>query len=128
MTSVSPPFYFVRDKSSSVAHHWDYERGRSDHALCGCPYMEPKWEGAERPRAVCRACQSRLLTYEARWWKAQAQKLRDELAYLTEQSEKRAAELQERIDNQRRALAQLNAKIERVTSDSGTVSRRRSEP
>ena len=105
------PFYYVRDAGSRAAHHWDYERDRSDHSLCGKPYVDPiAYEGEERPRAVCRACQGLAGTHETRWWKERAQALLEEVASLKDATSSLRAELQRvrtHAENQRRQLAQL---------------------
>ena len=81
--SGDPLHYYVRDKGSAFAHHWDYARSRPDHALCGYPYQSPVWEGEARPRAVCRACQALLAPHEARWWRKKAEALQAEVEALT---------------------------------------------
>lgn len=109
--SDDPLHYYVRDKGSAIAHHWDYVRSRKDHALCGHPYRSPVWEGEDRPRAVCRACQALLPPHEARWWRTRAQAALAELESLsleTEHLRARVAELEQRVENQRRQLRQLN--------------------
>jgi hypothetical protein len=108
-----PLYYYVRDKGSAVAHHWDYLRSRTDYALCGHPYQAPVWEGEDRPRAVCRACQELLPPHEARWWRTKAEALQAELESLrldTEALRTRVAELERHVDNQRSQLRHLNAK------------------
>lgn len=79
----APDFYYVRDKSSRVAHHWDYLGNRPHRALCGHRYEPPiHYEGSARPRAVCRACQSLVPKYEALWWRQSALHLASEKAAL----------------------------------------------
>lgn len=110
--SDDPLYYYVRDKGSAIAHHWDYLRGRNDHALCGHPYRGATWEGEDRPRSVCRACQAMLPAHEARWWKARAEVLQDELDFLVSEAQGLRAEivkLKKHAENQRQQLRQLNA-------------------
>lgn len=77
------PFYYVRDTGSRVAHHWDYEGDLPDQALCGEPFTgEIVYEGEERPRAVCRACQDLTGPHEIRWWKARAASFEPEMNRL----------------------------------------------
>lgn len=105
------PFYYVRDAGSRAAHHWDYERDRTDHSLCGKPYVDPiAYEGHERPRTVCRACQALTGPHESRWWRERAEALLEEVASLKNATSSLRAELQRvrtHADNQRRQLAQL---------------------
>jgi len=141
--SGDPLYYYVRDKGSAVAHHWDYLRSRSDHALCGHPYEAPVWEGEDRPRAVCRACQALLPAHEAGWWRRKAEAIQSEFDSLrpeTDDLRKRVAELEKHIDNQRSQLRHLNAKLgagkraglagDRVSGSSGSKpgSKPRSKP
>jgi len=112
--SGDPLYYFVRDKGSPVAHHWDYVRSRADHALCGHPYQAPVWEGEDRPRAVCRACQALLPPHEARWWRTRAEALQKESESMRLEAEglrTRLAELERQVAIQRSQLRQLNAKL-----------------
>lgn len=82
---IGPPYYFVRDRASRVAHHWDYERERTTRALCGHEYAgEILFEGAEQPSRVCRSCQQLLPPFEARWWRDAARKSLAQLANLKE--------------------------------------------
>jgi hypothetical protein len=82
---VEPPYYFVRDRASRVAHHWDYERERTTRALCGHEYAgEILFEGGEQPSRVCRSCQQLLPPFEARWWRDSAKKSLAQLASLKE--------------------------------------------
>jgi hypothetical protein len=106
-----PPYYYVRDKGSAVAHHWDYLRSRTDHALCGHPYQGATWEGEDRPRAVCRACQAVLPRFDARWWRSRAEALQTEGASSQRQSEdlrKQISLLEKRITDQQNELRRLN--------------------
>src|SRR6478609_1048958 len=105
--SEDPLYYYVRDKGSAVAHHWDYLRSRTDHALCGHAYQGAVWEGEDRPRAVCRACQALLPSHEARWWRAKAEALMEEVELLGLEAER----LRQEITNQRGQLRHLNAKL-----------------
>jgi hypothetical protein len=99
MAAMEPPFYFVRDKGSRVAHHWDYDRDRKTRALCGHQYEdEIVFEGTKRPNSVCRECSEVLPRFESRWWRETAQKSFDQ-----------CARLQERCAN-----AEQDAKISRV--------------
>ena len=108
-----PLYYYVRDRGSAVAHHRDYLGSRIDHALCGHPYRAPVWEGEDRPRAVCRACQALLPRHEAQWWRTKADAFQVELESLrleTEGLRTRVAELKKHVDNQRSQLRHLNSK------------------
>jgi hypothetical protein len=120
-------FFYVRDKSP-VAHHWDYLRNRPDHALCGHGFEDPVALGeVSRPRAVCRACQARLPTAEAQWWRETAEEAAAELEELWADYEKLwtdyervwaeygklAADyerLEKHADNQRREIRKLHKK------------------
>src|SRR5262245_26428799 len=129
---MEPPFYFVRDKVSKVAHHCDYERDRSTRALCGHEYQgDIVWEGEARPSRVCRACQELLPQFEARWWRQAARKLEiklerlersrspvdqevhrlrrqcDQLTYQLGLSRKTIETLERKVDNQRKQLHNL---------------------
>src|SRR4051794_20566734 len=44
-----PPHVYVRDRASSTAHHRNYLNDRSDEALCGHKYIDPK-PGEENDR------------------------------------------------------------------------------
>lgn len=105
---MEPPYYYVRERSASAAHHWDYINGRNDQALCGHDYQDPITLGAvDRPKAVCRACQARIPHYEAIWWRKQAESSLAELTALR----LRHAELELHSDNQRKALAAFHKKL-----------------
>ena len=108
-------YYYVRDRGSSYAHHWDYARSRSDHALCGQPYGGPVWEGEARPKSVCRACQALLAPHEASWWRTKAEALLAETVSFEAQVDElreRVAELEELVARQRVHLRQLNTKVQ----------------
>src|SRR5271166_6088288 len=71
---MEPEFYYVRDTSSKAAHHWDYFGNRDSRALCGHRYEGGiAYEGPDRPRSVCRACQAALPGFEAHWWRSAAE-------------------------------------------------------
>ena len=65
VTMDEPLHWFVRDRGSRAAHHLDYAAPRGDRALCGHGFAEILWEGAQRPRAVCRPCQEAMPSHEA---------------------------------------------------------------
>ncbi|WP_133058792.1 hypothetical protein, partial [Mycolicibacterium peregrinum] len=106
---MEPPFYFVRDSASRVAHHWDYLRNRTATALCGHDYRgEIRWEGDARPAKVCRSCQDVLPQFEAKWWRQGARRIeihRDRL-------EKRNAEIENELTQLRRQINQLTYQLE----------------
>ena len=143
---LQPPYYFVRDKSSRVAHHWDYLRSRDDHALCGSIYrVAIAWHGEQRPRAVCRECQARVPEFDAQWWRDLAESRDSEIEHLnqlvhqlksevseTDDLKTRVASLvsenealKDRVDNQRRALAGLNKA--RVPGQSAPSTKKKSQ-
>ena len=97
---MEPPYFYVRERLWPAAHHWDYLRGRSDHALCGHGYEDPITLGEiPRPKAVCRRCQALLPVYEAEWWREQGEAAVEEAEALR----KRCAELAERADVSRQS-------------------------
>ncbi len=108
---MEPPFYYVRDKGSRVAHHWDYDQDRSWRALCGHSYTDAiAWQGETRPSRVCRACQELLPLYEVRWWKQTAEETSAQCRHLAEElatARGRINQLQTKVDNQRRTLRRL---------------------
>lgn len=130
--AADSPYYYVRDKGSRVAHHWDYARDRTDHALCGYAYQEPVWEGTVRPRAVCRACQELLPAHEVRWWRQKAETLQAELDSLTQETDAltaRVGELENHVAHQRRELSRLQRKsAAQGRPGSGKRSRRTAVP
>lgn len=88
-----PDYYYVRDSGSIAAHHWDYLRDRATHALCGTSYQGSiVFEGASRPRSVCRKCQAALPAYEAKWWRDVAAALSEKLHDLNQQVVRSRAE------------------------------------
>jgi membrane-associated HD superfamily phosphohydrolase len=93
---MEPPFYFVRDKTSHAAHHWDYLRNRRATALCGHDYDDIHWEGSVRPTKVCRSCQEVLPRFEAKWWRKEARR--------AEVHRDRLEEANKRLDGEVRAL------------------------
>lgn len=98
------PYFYVREKSSTAAHHWDYLRDRADSALCGHGYVDPITLGeVPRPKSVCRACQARLPEWEAKWWRQQAEGSSEKLADL----QKKYDGLAVHADNQQRQLRNL---------------------
>ena len=98
---MEPPNFYVREKSSPVAHHWDYLRDRADTALCGHGYVDPITLGeVPRPRSVCRSCQARLPEWEARWWRQRAEEVYEKLEALRKVYDRLAVH----ADNQRRQL------------------------
>lgn len=104
-------FYYVRDTGSRVAHHWDYTRNRTDHALCGHPYSGTNpWESTERPRALCLACQALTGPRELSWLKSAVERMKDEHRQLTERCQAQELELRNlrrKTENQRvRLIAQ----------------------
>lgn len=106
---MNPPYYFVRDKGSRVAHHWDYERDRRSRALCGHEYaQEIIFEGYKQPSRVCRACQDVLPRFEAKWWRQTAQKAAN-----------CCAELEQRCATAERELKHSRSQIERLTYQLG---------
>lgn len=106
---IRPPFWFVRDKKSRVAHHWDYERDRATRALCGHEYEdEIVFEGETLPNRVCRDCQEVVPRFEARWWRETARK-----------SAERCAHLEQRCANSEQELRQLRSQIEGLTYQLG---------
>jgi hypothetical protein len=106
---MKPPYYFVRDKGSRVAHHWDYERDRTNHALCGHEYEgEILFEGGMQPSRVCRACQEALPRFEAKWWRGVAQKLAS-----------RSTSLEQRCATAERNLKQSRSQVEHLTYQLG---------
>jgi len=105
---MEPPFYFVRDKASHAAHHWDYLRNRRATALCGHDYGDIQWEGTARPAKVCRQCQEVLPRFEATWWRTAARRAqvhRDRL-------EKENARLGKELTGLRRQMNQLTYQLE----------------
>lgn len=69
----APPYYFVRDATSKVAHHWSYLEDENDTALCGHEYNgDIVYESSERPPSVCDQCEALLPRYEAQWWRGAA--------------------------------------------------------
>lgn len=109
-----PPYFFVREKASSAAHHWDYLNDRADEALCGHRYDDPITLGeVPRPKAVCRACQARLPEYHAAWWSEQARTAYSQL----EELRTKYNELQEHSNNQRKHLAVLQQKMQDLNRD-----------
>lgn len=105
---MEPPFYFVRDRASSAAHHWDYLRNRRATALCGHDYDDPQWEGTTRPSKVCRRCQEVLPLFEAKWWKNAARRIEVHRARLEESN----ARLQGEVTHLKRQLDQLTYQLE----------------
>lgn len=111
---MEPPYYFVRDRGSRTAHHWDYERDRSTRALCGHEYEdEIIFEGPERPSRVCRACTEELPRFEARWWRDEAIK-----------TAAHCAQLQERWANAHRDVQVSRTQIEKLTYQLGRAEER----
>lgn len=104
--TVSFPYYYVRLKGSRIAHHWDYAKSRTDHALCGEPYFEVTWEGEERPRSVCRDCQALLPPHEARWWRQRAEVAERELEAIRLELQLARGHLKD-LEHKNRALARL---------------------
>ncbi|ULE34046.1 TolC family protein [Mycobacterium sp. IDR2000157661] len=105
---MEPPFYFVRDRASSAAHHWDYLRNRRATALCGHDYDDPQWEGPARPSKVCRRCQEVLPQFEAKWWKKAARRVEVHRAQLEDSN----AKLQSEVAHLKRQLDQLTYQLE----------------
>lgn len=105
---MEPPFYFVRDRASSAAHHWDYLRNRRVTALCGHDYDDPQWEGTDRPSKVCRRCQEVLPKFEAKWWKRAARRVEIHRAHLEDSN----AKLQNEVTHLKRQLDQLTYQLE----------------
>ncbi|WP_131811356.1 hypothetical protein [Mycolicibacterium monacense] len=143
---MEPPFFYVRERSWPAAHHWDYLRDRSDHALCGHGYEDPITLGEiPRPKAVCRRCQALLPIYEAKWWREQAEAAvkeadanRAQSVELAEQAElhhraaDRAAEERDALqakydalvvhaDNQRQKLRELQEARRRAKLQKGSA-------
>lgn len=129
--AMEPPFYYVRDKASSAAHHWDYLRNRRAKALCGQDYVDPQWEGSSRPSRICRSCQEKLPLFEAKWWRKTARRVEihrsrleaenaelrgevtalkrqmDQLTYQLELSMETIENQKQKINNQRKTLSHL---------------------
>lgn len=104
-----PPYFYVREKASAAAHHWDYLNDRADEALCGHGYCDPITLGeVPRPKAVCRACQARLPQYHAVWWSERARTAYSELEELRAKYNK----LEEHSNNQRIHLSVLQKKMQ----------------
>ncbi len=106
--------WYVRDRGSRSAHHLDSEREALDHGLCGRPFDEILWQGAERPRAVCRACQAHLEAYEKRWWQrvaAAEHARRTALEEAQSRSDEQRRSLEQKIENQRLALKGFNERV-----------------
>lgn len=109
-----PVHWFVRDAASRVAHHLDYEVVALDHALCGHPFGAIRWEGPERPRAVCRRCEVRLDTHESRWWQREADVERARQVALEQSSaemDERIRYLEAKLANQRKAIHELEKRL-----------------
>jgi hypothetical protein len=110
-------YYFVRDKGASVAHHWDYQHSRPDHALCGIPFQGPVWEGEVPPRSVCRACQALLAPHDARWWRDRAKRLEsDATKHAAERHDSAAVRssvfrLETLVAFQEKQIAELKARL-----------------
>lgn len=66
--------WFVRDRGSKAAHHFDYSAPLPDRALCGHRFNEVLWEDEERPTRVCTRCQARMPSHEADWWRTRAER------------------------------------------------------
>lgn len=63
------PYFYVRDEPRpAAAHHWDYKKGREDHALCGHPFDQPLEETPYRPATVCSACEELLPAWHCQLW------------------------------------------------------------
>lgn len=125
--SEDPLHYYVRDAGSRVAHHWDYTRDRSDRALCGHHYARPVWEGTDRPRWVCRACQDLVAPHEARWWRQRAEDLQIEVNGLNarvQDLQKRLNRLGNELSEQRRVVKDLKRRLKQLS----TTSRKGSTP
>ena len=106
------PFYYVRSTGSRVAHHWDYRRDRSTHALCGHPYGEILYEGPVRPRAVCSDCQAAAAPYELRFYRARAKDLETELEAATAE----LVDVRRSRDENRESLRRLQAQLRQLQS------------
>ena len=106
---MGPEYYYVRDQSSPVAHHWDYSKDRATHALCGHQYQgEIRYEGSDRPQSVCRKCQDALPTYEAGSWRRLAESLDRNCHHLQTEvvaSQDESKRLKQRLDEQERLAA-----------------------
>lgn len=136
---MKPPLYYVRDKGSRVAHHWDYEGDRNDRALCGQDYVgEIVFEGFNRPARVCRACQDLAPHFEAKWWRQKAidaankrdevqrqkdlltrdiNRMRGHIAKLNRRigaEHGKVASLRHKLDDQARKIANQKAEISRL--------------
>ncbi|AGP63472.1 hypothetical protein OEM_19370 [Mycobacterium intracellulare subsp. yongonense 05-1390] len=99
-----PPHAYVRDRSSSAAHHRDYLHDRSDDALCGRKFIDPVTvEDHDQPSDVYPACAARVSEYHARWWRDQYRAAKSELEAL----QAHYHELKVHSDNQRRTLSEL---------------------
>jgi hypothetical protein len=93
---MEPEYYYVRDTSSKAAHHWDYLRNRSSRALCGHEYVGPiAYEGPDRPRSVCRACQAALPTYGERWWRDVAKSTQTQLDEIESENKRLKADIKQ---------------------------------
>jgi hypothetical protein len=125
-----PTYIYIRDRTSTAAHHWDYLNDRSDQALCGHGYVDPiTLEEVPRPSAVCGACQARLPEYHAQWWRDQLQAANVQLEELRLKCRK----LEERSDNQRKQLSTLprkmhEAKQNKQTKSTSTTVTKKSRP
>lgn len=133
---MEPPFYYVRDSASPVAHHWDYLRDRRATALCGQQYLdEIRWEGTERPAKVCRRCQDVLPRFEAVWWRKaarRAQAHRERLEATTKHLERELASLKRQVtqltyqlelskDSIEASKARIDAQRTKIESQAATI-------
>lgn len=99
-----PPHVYVRDRTSSAAHHRDYLNDRSDEALCGHKLIDPITVGdTDRPTELCPACDARLSEYHAQWWRDRYRAAKSELEALRANYQ----ELKVHSDNQRTKLSEL---------------------
>ncbi len=127
-----PPYFYVRERTSPAAHHWDYLNDRTDEALCGHGYDDPITLGeVTRPKSVCRACQGRLHEYHAKWWREQSQAVSSELEELRAQLDELGAryrKLVEHSNNQRTHLATLQSKLRTINEDRQKASAPKTRP
>lgn len=111
-------YYYVRDKASKSAHHWDYLEDSPRHALCGHQYEEEiTYEGAVRPSRVCRRCQTKLLELK----KAPQD---SEIAALNA----RCIKLQANLEDTKTTLKQLREEIRQRDRIAATVRGRPNPP
>jgi predicted nucleic acid-binding Zn-ribbon protein len=118
---MEPPLYFVRDRGSRVAHHWDYEGDRNYRALCGHVYTsEIAFEGYTRPSRVCLTCQELAPKFEAKLWRQ-----------IAEKADAKRTQLQQRIDiaqrdlqRRQRHIAHLNRQLGAARQRNATLQRK----